>query len=56
MRKEKYVLKMNDEMHNLILESLIEMKNRLQAEGSYTDAVDEAIVKYLKAWKKKKYI
>ena len=56
MRKEKYVLTMNDEIHNLILESLIAMKNRLQDEGSFTDAVDEAIIKYMKAWKKKKYI
>lgn len=56
MRKEKYILTMNDDIHDLILESLIEMKNRLQAEGSFTDAVDEVLVKYIKAWKKRKYI
>ncbi len=54
MRKDKYLLTMDDQIHDLILVSLIEFKNKLIAEGRYTDAVDDAMIAFLKA--KKKYL
>lgn len=53
-RKEKFVLTLDDDSYDLIVMSMIEMKNALIREGRYTDAVDEALIKFLKA--KKKYI
>lgn len=54
MKWDRFLLTLNDDSFDLILYSLIEMKNRLQSEGRYTDAADEALVRFLKA--KRKYI
>ncbi|MCQ2566951.1 MAG: hypothetical protein MJ127_00920 [Mogibacterium sp.] len=54
MRKELFALVLDDEHYDLIVNSMIEMKNKLTREGRYTDAVDEALIKFLSA--KKKYI
>lgn len=54
MRRQKFILSLDDESFDLILQSMIEMKNRLNSEGQYTDAVDEALVKFLKA--KRRYM
>lgn len=54
MRKELFVLTLDDEHYDLIVNSMIEMKNKLTREGRYTDAVDDALIKFLSA--KKKYI
>ena len=54
MKRDRFLLTLNDDSFDLILYSLIEMKNRLQSEGRYTDASDEALVRFLKA--KRKYI
>ena len=54
MRKAKYNLVLDDLRYDLILLSLIEMKNKLISGGKFTDAVDEALIKFLNA--KKKYI
>ena len=54
MKRDRFLLTLNDDSFDLILYSLIEMKNRLLSEGRYTDAVDEALVRFLKA--KRKYI
>ena len=54
MSKEKYNLVLDDFIYDLIIVSMVEMKNKLLSEGRYTDAVDEAMIKFLKA--KKKYI
>lgn len=54
MRKEKFNLILDDLIYDLIVVSLIEMKNKLNSEGRYTDAVDEALIKFINA--KKKYI
>ena len=53
-QKEKFVLTLDDDSYDLIVMSMIEMKNALIREGRYTDAVDEALIKFLRA--KKKYI
>lgn len=54
MRKEKFVLLLDDSRYDLILVSMIELKNKLLSEGRYTDAVDEAMIKFINA--KKRYI
>ena len=54
MRKDKYELLLDDEHFDLIVKSMILMKNTLTKEGRYTDAVDDALIKFLTA--KKKYI
>mgnify|MGYP006916075159 CR=1 FL=1 len=45
MKKQKYYLSLNSEETRLVLRSLIRMKNRLIAQGRYTDCVDELIAK-----------
>lgn len=45
MKKQRYYLSLNSEETRLVLRSLIRMKNRLTAQGRYTDCVDELIAK-----------
>lgn len=45
MKKPKYFVTLSVEETRLLLQSLIRMKNKLIAEGRYTDCVDELIVK-----------
>ena len=48
MRKRKYYLRLTDTEHHLILQSLLEYRNKLISQGKYTDGVDELIIKYIK--------
>lgn len=52
MRTPKYYLYLTNEEHSLILQSLVELKNRLIRNGKYTDAVDELIIKVSNAKRK----
>ena len=45
MKKRRYYITLNAEETRLLLRSLIRMKNRLVAQGRYTDCVDELIAK-----------
>lgn len=54
VRKNKYNLVLDELRYDLILVSMIEMKNMLISEGRYTDAVDEAMIQFINA--KRKYI
>lgn len=45
MKKRRYYITLNAEETRLLLRSLIRMKNRLTAQGRYTDCVDELIAK-----------
>ena len=45
MKKPRYYIILNAEEKRLMLWSLIRMKNRLIAQGRYTDCVDELIAK-----------
>ena len=47
--KKKYHLYLTVDERRIILESLIEKKNELISTGYYTDAVDEIIIKVMKA-------
>lgn len=52
MRTPKYYLYLTSKEHSLILQTLVELKNRLIRDGKYTDAVDELIIKISKARRK----
>ena len=54
MRKPKFVLTLDSDRYDLIIYSLIEMKNRLTREGRYTDAVDDALIELLSVNPKRK--
>ena len=41
MRKQKYYLAIDDYGHSVIIDSLNNLRNKLIADGRYTDAVDE---------------
>ena len=53
MMKQKYYLVLNDQEHRLIIESLNQLRNKLIADGKYTDAVDEVLLKIIGAKRKK---
>ena len=51
--KEKYYIVLNEYERKIIINSLNELKNRLIANGRYTDAVDKLLLKIINAKKKK---
>ena len=51
--KQKYYLALNAQEHRLIIESLNQLRNKLIADGKYTDAVDEVLLKIIGAKRKK---
>lgn len=48
MRKSKYSLRLTNAEQRLILQCLLEYRNKLISEDKDTDAVDELIIKYIK--------
>ena len=48
MRKQKYYLYLTAEERRYILNALLSYRNKLIAQGRYTDAVDEAMIKIQK--------
>lgn len=53
MKSPKYHLYLTEKEHHLLIQVLVDLKNKLLNEGRYTDAVDEVIIKALKNTKKK---
>ena len=53
MREKKYHLYLTADEHSKVIQSLIDLKNNLLAQGRYTDAVDDVLFKVLSAKKKK---
>ena len=53
MREKTYHIYLNEEERSRVIQSLIELKNNLAAQGRYTDAVDDVLCKVLGAKKKK---
>ena len=53
MRNIKYHLALTDNEYSLIINSLNDLRNDLIAQGRYTDAVDDVLVKFIGAKKKK---
>ena len=53
MRRMKYHIYLNSEERCLLISSLNDLRNRLIAEGKYTDLVDEVMIKAANAKIKK---
>ena len=53
MREKKYHIYLTDDEQSRVIQSLINLKNNLIAQGRYTDAVDDVLSKVLGAKKKK---
>lgn len=53
MRDKKYYIALDDYEKRMIINCLNEMRNSLIAQGKYTDAVEELLVKFSKAKQKK---
>lgn len=51
--KKKMRLYLDSEEKSVVLKCLVDMKNRMIAEGRYTDCVDEVIIKLVNAPVKK---
>ena len=51
MREKTYHLYLNEEERSRVIQSLIELKDNLAAQGRYTDAVDDVLCKVLEAKK-----
>ena len=51
--KEKYYIVLNEYERRIIINSLNELRNRLIADGRYTEAIDEILLKIINAKKKK---
>ena len=49
MREQKYHLYISANEHSEIIKNLIRLKNKLQSEGRYTDAVDDLMIKFSSA-------
>lgn len=53
MRKQKYYIAIDDYERRIVINSLNHLRNKLIADGRYTDAVDEILLKVANAKKKK---
>lgn len=53
MREKKYHLYLTADEQSKVIQSLIDLKNNLIAQGRYTDVVDDVLLKVLSAKKKK---
>lgn len=53
MREKKYHLYLTADEQSKVIQALINLKNNLIAQGRYTDAVDDVLLKVLSAKKKK---
>lgn len=53
MREKKYHLYLTADEQSKVIQSLIDLKNNLIAQGRYTDAADDVLLKVLSAKKKK---
>jgi hypothetical protein len=51
--KITFYLALDDDEHSIIIRSLNGLRNRLMAQGKYTDGVDDVLVKAISAKKKK---
>ena len=53
MRDKKYYIVLDDFERRVIVNCLDEMRNKIIADGKYTDAVDEVLLKIIGAKQKK---
>lgn len=48
MRKQKYYLRLTNFEYRLIIQCLLNFRNKLLFQGKYTDGVDEVIIQFSK--------
>ena len=53
MRNQKRYIAIDESERRIILNALNALRNNLLAEGRYTDAVDDVLIKFTKAQRKK---
>ena len=53
MKQKDYHIYLDEQEYSQVIQSLITLKNKLIAQGRYTDAVDEVLIKFTKAKKKR---
>lgn len=53
MKNDKFHIYLDDDEYRQVVQCLISLKNALIEQGRYTDAVDEVLIKFTKARKKK---
>ena len=53
MKQKDYHIYLDEQEYFQVIQSLITLKNNLIAQGRYTDAVDDVLIKFTKARKKK---
>ncbi len=53
MRNKKYYITLDDFERRVVVNCLNEIRNNLIANGKYTDAADELLIKFSKAKQKK---
>ena len=46
MRKKKYHLSLTNTERRLVVQCLLDLRSTLIAQGEYTDAIDEVIIKF----------
>lgn len=53
MKQKNYHIYLTEQERSQVIQALIEIKNNLTAQGRYTDAVDDVLIKLSKARKKR---
>lgn len=53
MKQKDYHIYLDEQEYSQVIQSLIALKNDLIAQDRYTDAVDDVLIKFTKAQKKK---
>lgn len=53
MKEKDYHIYLTEQERSQVIQSLIDLKNDLMAQGRYTDAVDDVLIKISKARKKR---
>lgn len=53
MKEKDYHIYLNEQERSQVIQTLITLKNSLTAQGRYTDAVDDVLIKISKARKKR---
>ena len=53
MKMPNYHLYLTDDEYSQVIYCLVELKNKMMEQGRYTDVIDEVLLKFSKAKKKK---
>ena len=53
MKQKDYYIYLDEQEYSQVIQSLIALKDDLIAQGRYTDAVDDVLIKFTKARKKR---